>query len=222
MSDSEGSTSKKDGHKGARTKVFIGGTRLIAIIPCIGLLAAAIALMIVTLVSTVQVTIEACEGAIDLQDLMVEYIEYADFFLLAIVLYIMCIGLYSLFIDDTIPMPKWLEIHNLEDLKEKLIGVIVVVMGVYFLGRLIHGTEALDLLCLGVGIAAVVFALGYFARYVIIGDSSSESTTEHSNTIVVAHPNEEAAAEARAKAEERIHDAAVNAAANATAKDSKR
>ena len=208
--------------KDTKARLVIGGTRFMAIIPCIGLLAAALALMIVTLVSTVQVTIEACEGAIGLQDLMVEYIEYADFFLLAIVLYIMCIGLYSLFIDDQIPMPKWLEIHNLEDLKEKLIGVIVVVMGVYFLGRLIHGTDSLDLLCLGVGIAAVVFALGYFARYVIIGDSSSESATERNNTIVVAHPNEEAAAEARAKAEERIHDAAANAAANAATKDSGR
>ena len=168
-------------------QIIIGGTRLFAIIPCIGLLAAAVALMIVTLISTVQVTIEAIEDTIELQDLMVEYIEFADFFLLAIVLYIMSVGLYSLFIDDSIPMPEWLEIHNLEDLKEKLIGVIVVVMGVYFLGKLIHNTDATDLLCLGVGIAAVVLALGYFARFVIIGDESS-APSESTKTIIMAHP----------------------------------
>ena len=174
-------------HKGAVAKLVVGYTRFMAIIPCIGLLAASVALMVVTLVATVQVTVEAAESAITLQDLMVEYIEFADFFLLAIVLYIMAVGLYSLFIDDDVPMPHWLEIHDLEDLKEKLIGVIVVVMGVFFLGKLIHGTEAQNLLYIGVGIAAVVLALGYFARYVIIGEHASEPT-EHTSTLIVAHP----------------------------------
>ena len=164
----------------------MGASRYMAIVPCIALLAAAVALMVATLVSTVEVTIEAFEGTVDLSDMMVEYIEFADFFLLAIVLYIMSIGLYSLFIDDTIPMPEWLEIHNLEDLKEKLIGVIVVVMGVFFLGKLIHGTAAQDLFYTGIGIAAVVLALGYFARFVIIGHKDSEGAVAPS-TIVVSH-----------------------------------
>ena len=170
-------------------RVFVGSTRFMAIVPCIALLAAAIALMIATLVSTVQVTIEAFNGEVALADMMVEYIEFADFFLLSIVLYIMSIGLYSLFIDDTIPMPHWLEIHNLEDLKEKLIGVIVVVMGVFFLGKLIHGTAALDLMYTGVGIAAVVLALGYFARYVIIGAEEGEGN-EPTNTVIVTHSSD--------------------------------
>lgn len=206
METGAGMESRKEAHKGRRAKIVIGSTRFIAIIPSIGLFAASIALMIVTLISTVQVTAEAIEGTVDILDLMVDYIEYADFFLLAIVLYIMAIGLYSLFIDDDIPMPHWLEIHDLEDLKEKLIGVIVVVMGVYFLGRLIHGTDSMDILCLGVGIAAVVFALGYFSRYVIIGDGS-ESTTERNNTLIVAHHDEEAAAKAKEMARAKMMDA---------------
>lgn len=148
---------------------FVGYTRFMAFVPCIGLLAAAIALTIVTLVSTVEVTVEVAHGAVSMQDMLVEYIEFADFFLLAIVLYIMSIGLYSLFIDDSVPMPHWLEIHDLDDLKEKLIGVIVVVMGVFFLGQLIHGADARDLLFKGLAIAAVIFALAYFARHIIAG-----------------------------------------------------
>ena len=178
---------RADGAREGRAHVVMGATRYMAIVPCIALLAAAVALMIATLVDTVHVTIEAVNGEVELADMMVEYIEFADFFLLAIVLYIMSIGLYSLFIDDTIPMPKWLEIHNLEDLKEKLIGVIVVVMGVYFLGKLIHGTDAQSLLYMGLGIAAVVFALGYFARFVIIGEEGGGDSAAPS-TVIVTHP----------------------------------
>ena len=146
-----------------------GYTRYLTAIPCLGLFISAIALTISTLVSTIQVTIEVIQGHVDMQDMLVEYIEYADFFLLAVVLYIMAVGLYSLFIDHDIVMPSWLEIDTLDDLKEKLIGVIGVVMAVYFLGRLIHGTDALDLLYIGVGTAAVIVALAYFVKHVISG-----------------------------------------------------
>ena len=88
-------------------------------------------------------------------------------YVLSVVLYIMCIGLYALFIDHDVVMPSWLEIDTLDDLKEKLIGVIGVVMGVYFLGRLIHGTDPFDLLLIGLGTAAVITALAYFVKHVI-------------------------------------------------------
>lgn len=162
-------SAREEKHQARMAKRIVGYTRLMAIVPCIGLFAAAIALTIVTLISTVEVTVEVAHGSVTMSDMLVEYIEFADFFLLAIVLYIMSIGLYSLFIDDSIPMPSWLEIHDLDDLKEKLIGVIVVVMGVFFLGKLIHGTDAQELMLTGFGIAAVILALAYFARHIIAG-----------------------------------------------------
>ncbi len=159
---------------------LVGYTRFMAFIPSVGMLVASVALMISTLVSTVRITFEVAQGHIDMQDMLVEYIEYADFFLLSIVLYIMSIGLYSLFVDDKIELPSWLVIHTLDDLKEKLVSVIVVVMGVFFLGRLIHGAEAIDLLCMGAGIGAVVLSMAYFVRHVMVAhkvdsDASSES-----------------------------------------------
>ena len=45
--------------------------------------------------------------------------------------------------------------------------VIGVVMAVYFLSRLIHGTEPLDLLFIGLSTAAVIVALAYFVKHVI-------------------------------------------------------
>lgn len=151
-----------------RERKLVGYSRFMAIVPSIGLFISAMALTISTLVSTVIVTFEAACGNLEMQDMLVDYIEFADFFLLAVVLYIMSVGLYSLFVDDGIEMPSWLQIHTLDDLKEKLVGVIVVVMGVYFLGLLIHGTEPIDLLLTGLGIGAVVLTLAYFVRYVMV------------------------------------------------------
>lgn len=151
----------------ARAHRIAGYTRFITAIPCIGLFIAAVALTISTLVSTVLVTVEVVQGRIGMQDMLVDYIEYADFFLLAVVLYIMAIGLYSLFIDHDVVMPSWLTINTLDDLKELLVSVIGVVMAVYFLGRLIHGSNPQDLLFIGLGTAAVIMALAYFVKHVI-------------------------------------------------------
>ena len=157
---------------------LVGYTRFMAAVPSFGLFIAAVAMTLSTLLSTVGVTIEVIKGELTMQDMLVEYIEYADFFLLSIVLYIMSVGLYSLFIDDKIEMPSWLEIHTLDDLKEKLVSVIVVVMGVFFLGRLIHGADSFDLLCMGGGIGAVVLSLAYFVRHIMVAHKNEEDERE--------------------------------------------
>ena len=146
---------------------LVGWTRFVATVPVIGLFVAAIAMAVTTFVQTVEVTIEVVSGSMKMQAMLVEYIECADYFLLAIVLYIMSIGLYSLFIDSKIKLPAPLAVHTLDELKEKLVSVIAVVMGVYFLGRLLNGAEAKDLLYMGVGIGAVIIALAYFVRHVM-------------------------------------------------------
>ncbi len=166
-SDQTGSASwVQQSHKRG-TRHLISYSRFITAVPCLGLLIASVAMTISTLISTVLVTVEAVQGHVDMQDMLVDYIEYADFFLLGIVLYIMSIGLYALFIDDDTEMPAWFEIHTLDDLKEKLIGVLGVVIGVNFLGRLIHGTDATNLALIGCSSAAVIIALSYFVKHVI-------------------------------------------------------
>ena len=153
---------------------LVGWTRFMATVPIIGLFVAAIVMSVSTLIQAFSVTIEVVLGEIEMQDMLVDYIECADYFLLAIVLYIMSIGLYSLFIDDRIKLPSWLEVHTLDELKEKLVSVIVVVMGVYFLGRLLHGANAQDLLYMGAGIGAVVLSLAYFVRHVMAAHGEHE------------------------------------------------
>jgi uncharacterized membrane protein YqhA len=90
-----------------------------------------------------------------------ESIEIIDLFLLGTVLYIIALGLYSLFIDNRLPLPSWLIITDLDDLKVKLIGIVVVLLAVTFLGYVIDWNENGIILNLGIAIAAVVLALSF-------------------------------------------------------------
>ena len=96
--------------------------------------------------------------------LLLVCIELVDLFLLATVCLITALGLYELFIDETVPVPAWLEIHSLDDLKAKLISVVVTILGVLFLGHAVAWDGQSDVLSLGGGIALVIAALTYFSR----------------------------------------------------------
>ncbi len=91
----------------------------------------------------------------------VELIELTDVILLGTVLYIIALGLYQLFIDHTLPLPHWLKVNDLTDLKRDLIGVTVVLLGVSFLGEVVNWEGDSNVLPLGAGIALVIAALGF-------------------------------------------------------------
>ena len=75
---------------------------------------------------------------------------------------ISALGLYALFVDDTLPLPHWLEIHDLDDLKAKLISVVIAVLAVLFLGEVVKWDGQRELLGIGAGIALVIAALTFF------------------------------------------------------------
>ena len=93
--------------------------------------------------------------------LAVELIEITDIILLGTVLYIVALGLYQLFIDHNLVLPHWLKVNDLNDLKRDLIGVVVVLLGVSFLGEVVNWEGEKDILPLGAGIALVIAALGF-------------------------------------------------------------
>ena len=94
--------------------------------------------------------------------LVVSMIEVIDLFLLGTVFYITALGLYELFIDQEIEVPEWLEIHTIDDLKGKLISVVVVVLGVLFLGQAVTWDGESNLLPFGASIGIVIASLTYF------------------------------------------------------------
>jgi uncharacterized membrane protein YqhA len=157
------------GGEGATTVAKLAGlTRYLVVAPIGGLFIAAVVLTIVAVVDVFKITVDAATSHGTLNHTVVGFIEVADIFLLAVVLYIMALGLYELFIDPNLPLPEWLVVRSLEDLKEKLVGVVVVVLAIFFLGRLIESDNPQEALYLGVGIAAVIAALAYFAKSVLL------------------------------------------------------
>ncbi len=145
---------------------LLSATRYIAFIPVVCIFLTATALLLFGAVSSVQTIIEVvAAGEFNSKvgkALLLKSIEHVDMFLLGTVLYVIAMGLYELFIDDTLVLPKWLEIHDLDDLKDKLIGVVIVVLGVLFLGHAITWDGQRDLLNPGAGVALVIAALAYF------------------------------------------------------------
>ena len=100
-------------------------------------------------------------GGAHIDRLAVELIEITDIILLGTVLYIVALGLYQLFIDRSLPLPHWLKVNDLTDLKRDLIGVVVVLLGVSFLGEVVNWEGESDVLPLGAAIALVIAALGF-------------------------------------------------------------
>ena len=146
--------------------MIIGASRFLIGVAVLGSLIAAITVLIYGFIEALQlvyVTVEMCtvtrKGA---KALSLEFIEIIDLFLLGTVFFVIAIGLYELFIDSDIPVPAWLSIKTLDDLKNKLIGVVIVVLGVLFLGQVMSWDGETDLLGYGASIALVIAALTFF------------------------------------------------------------
>jgi len=145
-----------------------GLSRFIIVAPVVGLFTASVVMTAVASYETVLAILSVFSRDFELKRSLVLFIEVADVFLLSIVLYIISLGLYELFIDENAPLPSWLVIRTLEDLKEKLISVVVVVLAVYFLGAVIERENSRYILEVGAGIAFMVLALGYFVGRVLL------------------------------------------------------
>lgn len=144
---------------------LISTSRYLIVIPALGSFVAATALLLYGAVEIVQLIGETLASGVSSKGakaLALAFIEVVDLFLLGTVLYIIALGLYELFIDDGLPLPAWLSIHNLDDLKNKLTGVVILVMGVLFLGQVVTWDGERDLLRYGGAIALMIAALTYF------------------------------------------------------------
>jgi len=60
-------------------------------------------------------------------------------------------------------VPNWLRVDDLDDLKSKLIGVVVAIIAVVFVGVFVDSNRADDVISYGVGAGALVVGLAIFA-----------------------------------------------------------
>jgi uncharacterized membrane protein YqhA len=144
----------------------LASSRYIVLIPVIGTLLSSVALLLYELAVVFMAAVSAfwqfSGSAKDTKALAVGLIEAVDIFLIAIGLYIISLGLYVLFVDDNLPLPKWLEIRDLDDLKSHLVSVVIVVLAVLFLREAISRDSGYDLLAFGAALALVIASLTFF------------------------------------------------------------
>jgi uncharacterized membrane protein YqhA len=108
-------------------------------------------------------------------DVVGHIIGAVDDYLLATVLFIFALGLYELFISkieeaeaEAAASSRILLIHSLDDLKDRLAKVILMILIVTFFKNVIHTTftDPLNILYLGVGILFVALSLFFTHRSV--------------------------------------------------------
>ena len=97
-----------------------------------------------------------------LKETVVAILTSVDAILLGTVFLVIGYGLYELFIDTNLEVPDWLEINTLDDLKAKLIGVVVAIIAVVCVGVLVDTKSPNEVMYYGVGAGAVVLALAGF------------------------------------------------------------
>jgi uncharacterized membrane protein YqhA len=144
-------------------KKLFGLTRNAVIIPSLASILGALLLMAQGSVEMVFVIIDAISNESTLKESIVYVLTAVDAILLGTVLLVIGYGLFELFIDDELPVPLWLRVYDLDDLKSKLIGVVVAIIAVVYVGIFVDANRSKDVLSYGVGAGALVVGLAIFA-----------------------------------------------------------
>lgn len=136
-------------------------TRYLIIIPVIGLTLAAALLFVIGGFKLLGELYSALFYSSTMPEnvAVIDILEFVHLFLIGTVLWITAIGFYQLFIHK-MPLPKWLEITDIEELETDLIGTVVVVLAVDFLSVIFHGGK--DILEYGVSISLPIAALALY------------------------------------------------------------
>jgi uncharacterized membrane protein YqhA len=138
-------------------------SRYAVTLPAVASLIGGILLMILGSIGIVLATISTVLNRAPLKETIVSILTSVDAILLGTVLLVIGYGLYELFVDTNLEIPAWLEINTLDDLKAKLIGVIVAIIAVIFVGVLVDAKSANDVMNYGAGAGAVILALAGFS-----------------------------------------------------------
>jgi len=105
------------------------------------------------------------------EDIVAGIIGAVDLYLIAVVMFIFSFGLYELFISDIEAAEgkngsKLLAIHSLDQLKDKIAKVIVMVLVVSFFQRVLHTnfSTPLEMLYFALSIAALAAGLFFLGK----------------------------------------------------------
>lgn len=144
-------------------KRILGLTRYAVVVPALASILGALLLMAQGSIEMIAVVIDTFINSASLKETIVEVLTAVDAILLGTVLLVIGYGLFELFIDPDLDVPLWLRVNDLDDLKSKLIGVVVAIIAVVFVGVFVDSNRAADVISYGVGAGALVAGLAIFA-----------------------------------------------------------
>jgi uncharacterized membrane protein YqhA len=142
---------------------ILAKARFAVFIPALASILGALLLMFQGSVAMVQTIADVVTEGTKLKLTIVDILTAVDAILLGTVLLVIGYGLYELFIDEDLDVPPWLQVQDLDDLKSKLIGVVVAIISVIFVGVFVDTDRAADVISYGVGAGAMVTGLAVFA-----------------------------------------------------------
>jgi uncharacterized membrane protein YqhA len=157
---------------------LLGLTRYAVIVPSIASILGALLLMAQGSIEVVLVILDAVLYDAYLKDTIVALLTAIDAILLGTVLLVIGYGLYELFVDTRLEVPTWLQVADLDDLKSKLIGVVVAIIAVVFVGVFVDTNRAADVVAYGVGAGTLVAGLALFALATRKESKSKSPTTK--------------------------------------------
>lgn len=147
---------------------LLAATRYLVLIPIAGIFVAACGLMVyeaIVLIATLRdLLLGGTVLTTDAKALAVGLIQIVDIFLIAVAMYLISINLYTLFIDDSLPLPNWLTVHDLEAVKSNLVSVVIAVLAVLFLREAVAWNGERDILAFGAALAMIIGALGFYLK----------------------------------------------------------
>jgi len=105
------------------------------------------------------------------EDIVAGIIGAVDLYLIAVVMFIFAFGIYELFISDIDEASgkngsQILAIHSIDELKDKIAKVIVMVLVVNFFQRVLHTefTTPLEMLYFALSITALAVGLSFLSK----------------------------------------------------------
>lgn len=143
-----------------------GFSRLIVEIGVLSALAFSLALFVAAIVQA-YVSITEAFARLGEEDttkhLMIAAVEQTDTLLVAMALLIISLGMQSLFIGGIVNVPEWLHIRTFEDLKQKLLGIVITAIAVDFFSVALAWTGGYDVLIYGAAVAAMILSIGVYS-----------------------------------------------------------
>ena len=157
-------------------KRLVGLSRYLVLIGVLGFAVLSVTTFIWAGAKSVLLISDLLDGAWRKEYSLDKLLQVVDTFLLAVVQFIVALGLYELFIGD-LNLPKWLIIDSLDDLKKSVIDVLVVFVAIKGIEVLFNEDSAADTLRSVGAVAVLIVALTFF-KWKPVGTKNRASDDE--------------------------------------------